>query len=33
MFGKIGCHLMPENRSLEIDKKEDIDLLKFYLKK
>ena len=33
LFGKIGCQLMPENRSLEIDKKEDLNLFKFYLKK
>jgi CMP-N-acetylneuraminic acid synthetase len=33
LFGKIGCHIMPESRSVEIDNNEDIKLLKFYLNK
>ena len=32
LFGKIGCYLMPENRSLEIDNKLDIENLKSLLK-
>ena len=31
LFGNIGCYLMPENRSLEIDGSEDIKLFRYYL--